>query len=60
MFSKYIRELLMKRFNHFWKSQVPNIKPTAGYPEDAKRFITEINNVLTKLKINKNEIWRIK
>jgi ribonuclease HII len=60
MFSKYIRELLMQRFNFFWKTKIPNIKPTAGYPEDAKRFITEIENMLPELKIEKNEIWRLK
>ncbi|MDR1479060.1 MAG: hypothetical protein LBJ00_08965 [Planctomycetaceae bacterium] len=60
MFSKYIRELLMQRFNSFWKSHLPNIKPTAGYPEDAKRFIAEIADILSDLKIDKNEIWRLK
>ncbi|MDR1052838.1 MAG: hypothetical protein LBL39_01575 [Planctomycetaceae bacterium] len=60
MFSKYIRELLMQRFNSFWKSHLPNIKPTAGYPEDAKRFMSEIADILPDLKINKNEIWRLK
>jgi ribonuclease HIII len=60
MFSKYIRELLMHRFNFFWQTKIPNIKPTAGYPEDAKRFINEIENMLAELKIEKNEIWRLK
>jgi ribonuclease HII len=60
MFSKYIRELLMHRFNFFWQTKIPNIKPTAGYPEDAKRFITEIEYILPELKIEKNEIWRLK
>ncbi|MDR2170933.1 MAG: hypothetical protein LBP59_12390 [Planctomycetaceae bacterium] len=60
MFSKYARELLMLRFNLFWKTHIPNIKPTAGYPEDAKRFLKEIEHALQKLKIDKNEIWRIK
>jgi ribonuclease HII len=60
MFSKYIRELLMHRFNFFWQTKIPTIKPTAGYPEDAKRFIKEIENVLQELKIDKNEIWRLK
>jgi ribonuclease HII len=60
MFSKYIRELLMNRFNSFWQSQIPSLKPTAGYPEDAKRFMSDIIDTMTKLKINKNEIWRLK
>ncbi|MDR2643109.1 MAG: hypothetical protein LBC74_09980 [Planctomycetaceae bacterium] len=60
MFSKYIRELLMQRFNFFWQKQIPTIKPTAGYPEDAKRFMAEIENKLKELKTDKNEIWRLK
>jgi endonuclease YncB( thermonuclease family) len=41
MVSKYVRELFMKAFNIFWRSQVPGLKPTAGYPLDAKRFLYE-------------------
>ncbi|MDR1484271.1 MAG: hypothetical protein LBT09_05565 [Planctomycetaceae bacterium] len=60
MFSKYIRELLMQRFNFFWRQKIPAIKPTAGYPEDAKRFMAEIGDTLAELKIAQNEIWRLK
>lgn len=33
---KYVRELSMQVFNQFWAEQVPSLKPTAGYPVDAR------------------------
>lgn len=42
MISKYIRELMMISFNNYWKERIPEIKRTAGYPQDGKRFIEEL------------------
>ena len=42
MVSKYVRELSMGQFNAFWQGQVADLKPTAGYPQDAKRFLAAI------------------
>ena len=60
MFSKYLREVSMHNFNAFWHSHLPDLKPTAGYPVDAKRFKAEIAAVQTRLGINDNLIWRKK
>ena len=43
MLCKYLREVCMRQFNRFWATHVPGIKPTAGYPGDAKRFFDEIS-----------------
>ncbi len=43
MYSKYMRELFMKLFNAYWQERVPELKPTAGYPLDAKRFLQQIH-----------------
>jgi hypothetical protein len=58
MVAKYLRELAMKAFNHFWQQRVANLKPTAGYPLDARRFIEEIAEARTALKIPEHQIWR--
>ncbi|MDR0328475.1 MAG: hypothetical protein LBI05_09295 [Planctomycetaceae bacterium] len=58
MISKYQRELAMIRLNDFWRSHIPDLRPTAGYPEDAKRFKQEIAGVQKKLGINDAELWR--
>jgi len=42
IFSKYARELFMHLFNRFWQGHLPCIKPTAGYPVDAARFLNEV------------------
>src|SRR5207249_8144992 len=49
MASKYLRELLMLEFNRFWQSHLPGLKPTAGYPGDAARYLASIRPVLAKL-----------
>lgn len=43
IFSKYIRELMMICFNSYWNKMTPGIKRTAGYPQDGKRFIKELD-----------------
>ncbi len=42
MFAKYVRESAMRLFNAWWRKKIPGIHPTAGYPRDAKRFISDI------------------
>lgn len=58
MTAKYARELAMRPFNAFWQRQVPGLKPTAGYPTDAKRFIREIGPAQRKLGIADADLWR--
>jgi hypothetical protein len=42
MLSKYLREGLMRRFNAFWRAQLPGLIPTAGYYGDGSRFLRDI------------------
>ena len=58
--SKYLREMAMEQFNAFWLARVPGIKPTKGYPEDAKRFREEIRETQLKLNIPDAVLWRMK
>jgi hypothetical protein len=60
MLCKYLRELCMLQFNRFWARQVPGIRPTAGYPGDAKRFFDEIRPAMTKLGLAEDQVWRKK
>jgi hypothetical protein len=48
MLAKYVRELLMERFNAFWCGLAPELRPTAGYYGDARRFMTEIEPLLAR------------
>jgi hypothetical protein len=58
MFCKYLREVCMLQFNRFWAEQVPGIRPTAGYPGDAKRFFDEIQRAMAKLGLSNDQVWR--
>ncbi len=58
MVSKYIRELAMELFNRYWATHVPGIAPTAGYPQDAKRYRAEIADAQKKLGIGDDVLWR--
>ncbi|MDO4582954.1 MAG: hypothetical protein Q4D62_02515 [Planctomycetia bacterium] len=42
MVSKYLREVAMEIFNRHWQRRIPTLRPTAGYPLDARRFRQEI------------------
>ncbi len=58
MVAKYTREVLMHQFNHFWLSQVPGLKPTQGYPLDAKRFRDDIAASTESLQVSMHQLWR--
>jgi ribonuclease HII len=60
MMAKYVREMCMRDFNKFWTKHVPDLKPTAGYPGDARRFYREIEPAMKKLGIPKDVVWRKK
>ncbi len=58
--AKYFRELSMIPFNDFWRAAVDdaNLRPTAGYPLDAKRFRAEVDEARRRLKITDSVFWR--
>jgi len=58
MASKYLRELAMAAFNAFWLDRVKGLRPTAGYPQDAKRFRAEIADAQKALGIDDAVLWR--
>jgi hypothetical protein len=48
MIAKYTRELYMLRFNRYFRTQLRELKPTAGYVQDGRRFLKEIEPILEK------------
>ena len=60
MTSKYLRELAMRAFNDFWCHRIDNLKPTAGYPVDARRFHAQIRPAQRRLRIRDAVLWRRK
>ena len=60
MVAKYVRELCMGAWNSFWCDQLPGLKPTAGYPQDARRFKQDIASLQGTLQVEDRLIWRTK
>ena len=60
MASKYLRELAMRALNDFWCKGVDGLRPTAGYPQDAKRFKADIADAQAELGIGDEMLWRVR
>lgn len=58
MVCKYLREVAMELFNSFWQEHAPGVKPTAGYPVDARRFRDDIETARRRLNISDDVLWR--
>jgi len=60
MVAKLLRERWMERFNAWFARRVPDLRPTAGYPVDAKRFLEDVRHVIRSEEIEFDSIWRRK
>jgi hypothetical protein len=58
MTAKYLRELMMAGWNGFWQQHDRDLRPTAGYPLDARRFLRDVRPHLQRLGIGDESIWR--
>ena len=56
--SKTVRELWMEGFNRYWRSRVPGLRPTAGYPVDARRFRQAIEEAASMEGCDPRIWWR--
>ncbi len=60
MICKYIRELYMLMFNQWWKLQIPDLAPTAGYYTDAMRWLGQTEPEFSRLGLQRQDIVRLK
>lgn len=60
MAAKYLREAAMDSFNAYWQERVSGLRPTAGYPQDAKRFMRETAEARAAMSLGDELIWRRK
>jgi hypothetical protein len=58
MAAKYVRELLLMRFQRFWREQAPHVRPTYGYYGDGRRFLREIEPLLERLNLDRDLLVR--
>lgn len=58
--SKAVRERWMDVFNAHWRARFPDLRPTAGYPVDAKRFRAAIEPECQARGLAPDLWWRAK
>jgi hypothetical protein len=58
IYSKYIRELCMIRFNRYWAEHVAGLRPTGGYYADGQRFLRDIEPVIRAQKVDRGRLVR--
>lgn len=58
MTAKYVRERAMDCFNAFWSARQPGLRPTAGYPLDAKRWREDARGAIEAAGVPTETIWR--
>ena len=58
MTAKYVRELSMQAFNDHWCAALPGLRPTAGYPVDARRWLDEAAPALRAAGVPDAVVWR--
>jgi ribonuclease HII len=58
MTSKYLREQLMRCLNSYFVEKCQNLKPTAGYWTDGKRFINDLKAIAPDIQYDPNQLIR--
>ena len=58
MTAKYLRELRMARLNAFFAERLPGLAPTAGYVQDGRRFLAEIEPLLAAAGVQRDALVR--
>jgi len=58
VYSKYVRELYMHAFNRYWCRQQSGLKPTAGYYNDAQRWLIDAAPTIDRLAVERNLLVR--
>jgi len=59
MTAKLVRELQMARLNGFFALRMPELKPTAGYVQDGRRFMQDVDHLVTSLKLDEGRLVRV-
>lgn len=60
MTAKFTRELFMERMNRFFTGHNAELKPTAGYVEDGRRYLKDIRPTLAAIGASERAIVRVR
>jgi hypothetical protein len=56
--AKYLRELSMDGFNAWFRRHAPEVRGTAGYPQDGRRWLREMEPYLRSREISASDLVR--
>ncbi|MGB0714832.1 MAG: hypothetical protein ACPGXK_03085 [Phycisphaerae bacterium] len=56
--SKYLREVSMHAFNRYWCARLETLKPTAGYYQDAQRWLREASDTIAEMGVPRSRLVR--
>lgn len=56
--SKYIREVSMYAFNRYWCARLETLKPTAGYYQDAQRWLRDAGDTIAAMGVSRDRLIR--
>ena len=59
-FAKYLRELMVECLNRWFQSRVPDLKPTAGYYVDGRRFLDDVAEQVEALALPTRRLVRVR
>lgn len=59
MAAKYVRELFMEGLNDYFSARVADLRPTAGYYQDGRRFLRDVESVLGELDCERDAFVRV-
>lgn len=58
--AKYLRELMVECLNRWFRRQVPDLKPTAGYYVDGHRFLADVAPQIESLQLPRHRLVRVR
>jgi len=59
MAAKFVRELWMARLNRYFAHFLPELKPTAGYVEDGRRWLKQVEPHLPGIGVERRQLVRM-
>ncbi len=60
MICKYLREVLMNDFNHWFQLLIPSLAATAGYYQDGQRWLRDVSGHLPRIGLEPAQFLRIR
>ncbi len=59
-FAKYLRELMVECLNRWFQARVPDLKPTAGYYVDGRRFLDDVAEHVEAMSLPTHRLVRVR